>query len=201
MNNLSDVLIDEYGITHFDLCKVTAERFIKDFQVAVYEYQSFASGEFPDVLCFKGGTTSLFEIKVSRSDFLADSKKESRRKWKPKVGLYSVSARFETESKAMYELRASNPELFFIEAPHLGRHRYYVCPWGMIEPKEVPESWGLYWYRAKDGRFFHKKRSGNFRRNIHAELSILSHAMRKYASEGPQTNILINTYLNPEEAV
>lgn len=170
-------------ISHYDLCKITAQRFLKESDIVLFEYQSFATGEFPDVLCFKNAFTKLFEIKVSRSDFLADAIKDSRRKWKPKVGLYGNAGSLDLIAKA--------PELYYIEAPHLGLQRYYVCPSGIIKPDEVPDAWGLYWYSG--GRFYQKKKSGKFRRNIHEEISILSHAFRKYHN-GNGDNILVKDY-------
>jgi len=60
-------------ITHYDLCKKTAERFLKLSWVVLYEYQSYATNEFPDVITFKNGMTFLYEIKVNRQDFLNDT--------------------------------------------------------------------------------------------------------------------------------
>ena len=64
---------------HYDLCQLTAKRFLKDSKVVVFEYQSFATNEYPDVLCY-GKHTILFEIKVSKSDFKQDSEKRCRSK-------------------------------------------------------------------------------------------------------------------------
>lgn len=63
-------------MTHTELCKKTAERFVKS--MAIYE-STFSICEKPDVLNFdSSGFTQLFEIKMSRSDFLADRKKYAR---------------------------------------------------------------------------------------------------------------------------
>ena len=63
-------------MTHTELCKKTAERFVKS--MAIYE-STFSVCEKPDVLNFdSSGFTQLFEIKMSRSDFLADRKKYAR---------------------------------------------------------------------------------------------------------------------------
>jgi hypothetical protein len=166
-------------ISHNDLCYATAERFIKDNHIGFIDYQSFSTGEFPDVLMFKDSRSTLYEIKVSRSDFLADAKKDCRKKWKPK-GYLSFPARQWNRpefKKKLVSWIAQNPELYYIEAPHLGLYRYYVCPSGTISPEEVPESWGLYWYSGK--KFTLKKRSGKFRRNLFAENAILCHGLRK----------------------
>ncbi len=29
----------------------------------------------------------------------------------------------------------------------MGQHRYYLCPWGLIETQELPKGWGLLWVR------------------------------------------------------
>ena len=42
-------------ITHFDLCKKTAEWQLPKSKIVLFEYQSYATDEFPDVLCFKDG--------------------------------------------------------------------------------------------------------------------------------------------------
>ena len=64
-------------MTHFELCKKTAERFVSS--VALFEVSMTGIPEKPDVLDFNSsGRSTLFEIKMSRSDFLADRKKYSR---------------------------------------------------------------------------------------------------------------------------
>ena len=64
-------------MTHFELCKKTAERFVSS--VALFEVSMLGIPERPDVLDFNSSCRStLFEIKMSRSDFLADRKKYSR---------------------------------------------------------------------------------------------------------------------------
>lgn len=63
--------------THSDLCKRTAERFVKT--MAIYE-STMLSYEKPDVLNFdSSGNSWLYEIKMSRSDFLADKNKYARK--------------------------------------------------------------------------------------------------------------------------
>ena len=64
-------------MTHFELCKKTAERFVSS--VALFEVSMLGIPEKPDVLDFNSsGRSTLYEIKMSRSDFLADRKKYSR---------------------------------------------------------------------------------------------------------------------------
>ena len=64
-------------MTHFELCKKTAERFVSS--VALFEVSMLGIPEKPDVLDFNSsGRSTLYEIKMSRSDFLADKKKYAR---------------------------------------------------------------------------------------------------------------------------
>lgn len=174
-------------MNHFELCKLTANRFLKESDVILYEYNTVISNELPDVLCFKKGYTKLFEIKISYSDFKADLKKDNRSKIKVTYWPY-----FERHNNKIKRLLWGKPDMkeFIREAPHLGSKRYYVCPWGMIQPDEV-DGWGLYW--VKNNKFYKKKKSKIFRRNIHLEIGLLTHAFRKFASLN-DTNILINTY-------
>jgi hypothetical protein len=88
-------------------------------------------------------------------------------------------------------LKKEFPEVFYLQDDHLGNHRYYVCPDGLIPVEEVPEGWGLVYY--KKGRFYEKKKSGKFRSNLKKEKDLLIHSCRRYAS-GDSTGILINTY-------
>ena len=172
-------------MTHSDLCLLTARHFLKapgGSKLALYEYQGFATSEFPDVFLVGLGWTKLYEIKVSRSDFLADQKKECRKK--------HCVPRFWGYGK-------SPPERYLVQYPHLGSKRYYVCESGLITPEELPEGWGLYW--VKGNRFLQKKESGNWRPNVHAERDIVTHAFRRFAS-GDTTGILVNAYSSPAEA-
>jgi len=62
-----------------------------------------------------GANTILLEVKVNRSDFLADLKKSHRKTGRG-----------------------------------IGSERYYLCPDGIIKEKELPENWGLLYYRDSD---------------------------------------------------
>lgn len=67
--------------THDELCLV-AERFLKSNGFGVVFHDKFraaaSSGECPDALGFRSGTSCLIEVKCSRSDFFADRKKHFR---------------------------------------------------------------------------------------------------------------------------
>jgi len=182
------------NIGHFDLCKSVAEWAIRKAWVTLYEYQSYATDEFPDVLVFSRYGTTLYEIKTSRSDFLADAKKEARRKWRPKVGIYG----YRDDGKVMTHVKAEFPELYYIQHPHLGSHRYFVCEPGIIEVKDLPEGWGL--YHMKGGRMFEKAQSKRWRPDVHMERNILAHALRRFAS-GDTRGILVSTWERSEVAV
>ena len=176
-------------MTHAELCKITAKRFTK--KIALYEYKSSASFEEPDALVFDMGRTTLYEIKMSREDFKADFKKECRKKYKISYWAQPEHIKDEIMKRAYIRFRASNPELYLKQAPHLGNERYFVCESELLQPDEMPEGWGLYWY--KNGRFYNKKDSANFRANLRTENDLLIHALRRYAS-GDETGIIVNKY-------
>lgn len=224
-------------MNHKELCLMAAKRFLKDGIIALYEYQSYATSEFPDVLIVGNGWTTLYEIKTSRSDFLADASKVARKKWRskgyveignykrvrecgnfcplPKHDIINLSEckkcdYFDRKTKhynkqyqeveavlctydggAIAKWIAENPELYYIEKPHLGDHRYFVCEGEIIKPDEVPEGWGLYW--VKGGKFYLKRESNKWRPNVLEERNIVTHAFRRYAS-GDSTGILVNSY-------
>jgi len=165
----------------------TAKRFLKGSKVVVYEYQSYATTEYPDVLTFNNITT-LYEIKVDRADFIRDSAKECRIKYTMKY-FGTLAGANDKIKKAAF----SFPQLqeLIKEKSHLGRKRYYVCPVGLIKPEEIKNGFGLYYYSG--GKFRKVKESGTFRNDIFAEMALLAHAFRKYAS-GDGTNIMVNTY-------
>ena len=178
-------------ISHYDLCRATAERYFKALRadVALWEYKTMMISEEPDVLIYKASVTTLYEIKVSRSDFLADKKKECRVKYKSLVHTWIRSSEIPGVKKL--ESKHYPSTRFMVEAPHIGEKRYYVCPAGMIDAKEVPQNWGLIWY--KNGRFSVKKSSEKHRHNIHWEMSLLSHAFRK--KTGPdECNVIVNSF-------
>lgn len=66
---------------HDELC-VKAARFLMDNGFAVAFDDRFqaatGTGEVPDAIGFRNGVSCLIEVKVSRSDFLADKKKHFR---------------------------------------------------------------------------------------------------------------------------
>ncbi len=208
-------------ISHFDLCKITAEWAVKKAEVALFDYQSYSTGEFPDVLVFNGFHTDLYEIKVSRQDFLSDHKKDCRKKLKIDLGKLDYDwftqirrvNRRNWDSKdpldpahdyELYNKKVSSVDILeYIrdrfphvvrvvekECSHLGRFRYYVCPWGLIDKTEVRD-WGLYWY--KKGKFYKQKDSMPFKRSMGDELNILSHALRKERNVG-NDRLIVSPY-------
>jgi hypothetical protein len=98
-----------YEVTHAELVELAARWLsTKGYPIVITEMVSYA-GEIPDAIGLNSHWSHLIECKVSRSDFLADSKKNWR-----KTGWKSF-----------------------------GCSRSYLCPKGMIDPKELPEHWGL----------------------------------------------------------
>ena len=194
-------------ISHYDLCKLTAEWSIKkNNHLSFFEYQSYACNEFPDVLSFHSyGYTTLYEIKVSRSDFKADSKKDSRRYLRdekvfiPGYGAERTKPNPEWPDKGPYNIKYkcwySSVTKIIKQQPHLGRFRFYVCPSGLIKPSEV-KLFGLIWF--KNGKFYVKKNSEEFRYNLRAERNLLIHALRaKMQYEGG--NVLVKPYTRGDE--
>lgn len=58
-------------LTHSELCKLTAKKFMKE--IALIEYKCQMLNEEPDVLVFDSySDTTLYEIKMSRDDFWKD---------------------------------------------------------------------------------------------------------------------------------
>jgi len=174
-------------INHYDLCRRTAERAIKTADIVLYEYNIMGETEQPDVLVFNNSYTKLYEIKVNYSDFKKDANKECRIEYSVKywlgIGLY------DDENK---KLVFNDPRLTELlkEKPHIGIERSYVCPFGLIQPEEVG-NWGLIW--VKNNRFYIKKHSKKFKRNLYKENKILCHAMRKLKA-GYDDNILVKEY-------
>lgn len=65
-------------MTHSELCKIVAEHFVK--MIAIYEVKIQGLPELPDVITWDGSyKTTVYEIKMSRNDFLTDFKKKARK--------------------------------------------------------------------------------------------------------------------------
>lgn len=230
-------------MTHSELCFITAQHFASEALVALWEYQSPVTAEFPDVLVFGTSSSTLFEIKTSHSDFLADLHKDARAKWKNDGYLQMVvswryrdygetcikyrevitkgfckncddykgetkrynrrshgdtdAVRCAFDGGARLEWVQRNPELYYIEKPHLGNKRYYICEKGLISPKEVPAGWGLYWYNG--GRFYLKKESGKFKVNMYDERNIAVNAIYKMSC-GDTSKIVVDGRLPKMES-
>lgn len=206
----------ESTIDHSTLCRLTAEWALKppgaDW-LALYEYQSFASQEFPDVLTYSPAGTTLYEIKTSHADFLADQKKEARI-LRARCGAYSgiytdvqdIRNRFRKKTDALYVDKRFTRKLDKIEtfcnyyvsedksyqqAPHLGQRRYYVCEPGVIKEAEVPKSWGLIYFEKNKFRTIMK--SDRWKSDMRTERDLIAHALRRYTS-GNSTGIMVRIY-------
>lgn len=168
---------------HFDLCKITAKWILKKSDVCVFEYQSYQTSEFPDVLSWSGSTTLLFEIKINKQDFLKDFDKDSRQHLRDEQIKISgkKTHRWDSVLNKYVPSYCTGRQIFIKQKPHLGRFRYYVCPAELIDPSEV-KYFGLYWY--KKNRFYLKKKSEIFRNDIYSEQRILIHALRKKINVG-----------------
>lgn len=70
-------------MTHEELCEATARKYVQTF--ALWEVKG--KWENPDVITWNSsGRSTIYEIKMSRSDFLADFKKKCRQAERKKAG-------------------------------------------------------------------------------------------------------------------
>ena len=106
-----------------------------------------------DVVSFtERGFMYEYEVKVSRSDFLADAKKKVRK--------------FQ-----LYEARHSKNWLM------IPNFFSYCCPENLIQKDEIPEYAGLYWVTA-EGRVIEKKRPKRLHGNVRDLLKTYRKCMR-----------------------
>lgn len=206
----------ESMIDHSTLCRLTAEWTLKppgaDW-LALYEYQSFASQEFPDVLAYSPAGTTLYEIKTSHADFLADQKKEARvlrARCSAYSGIYTeihdIRNRFGNKTEALYvdkrfTRRLDKIEVFcnyyisedksYQQAPHLGQRRYYVCEPGVIKESELPNGWGLIYFEKN--KFRTVRKSDHWKPDMRTERDLIANALRRHSS-GDSTGIMVRTY-------
>jgi len=198
-------------MTHSELCELSCRHFLKDYHVGLWEYQSFSTSEFPDVLLLGAKPSMLLEIKTSRSDFLADKKKQARIKHVNGVSYTNIDYTIEriedrikngeyvADKKTVYKL--SNIKRFshnitghfeYVEKPHLGTLRYFVCEKEIIKPEDLPVGWGLIW--VSGAMFYKKVDSKRFRPNMMAERDIIVHAMREHANGNNRNRIMVKPY-------
>lgn len=155
-------------MTHTDLIVLCSQWALKHKYAvaAITECKVKCTDEVPDVIAYKAnGQATLFEIKVSHSDFKADAGKPFRKKPDNGLGLY----------------------------------RYYVCPSGVIKPEELPEGWGLIWFRESDKKSFLLASSKKFLKRDHlAESAMLVSALRRVgniiAKHGSATGVSCKAY-------
>jgi hypothetical protein len=102
-----------------DIQKAVAKYLVEKGNEAVCENYGHIRYEMDVASISKSGLIHEFEVKISRSDFLADKRKK---------GKFSY-----------YENAKSNP----FGCPN---YFYYVCPAGLIKAAEVPLFAGLYYY-------------------------------------------------------
>jgi hypothetical protein len=142
----------------------------------------------PDVLCYRNGYTTLYEIKISASDFKKDFTKPCRIKYKLqyKPGYKIIKGKKKPVWLDYYCEKKVN------EIGHLGLKRYYISPPGIIKKEEILNGWGLYY--IKKNRFYLQKESDTFRRNIYLEMTLLVNAIRRVAS-GFKENIITKAYV------
>jgi len=90
------------------------------------------------------------------------------------------------------ELSLGEWQKTYIQVPHLGGQRYYVCePW-IITKEELPSGWGLI-YCLGVKKFKKIAESSLWKADVRTERDLIAHAMRRFAS-GDSTGIMIRTY-------
>jgi hypothetical protein len=110
--------------THTELINITCEFFRRRVwaclpEVRVWNHSVYSVIDvIPDIIAIKRDylrkSISIFEIKISRADFLSDVRTQKYLKSLPFANKF-----------------------------------YYVCPWNMIQPEEVPDGIGLYYIKDK----------------------------------------------------
>lgn len=123
----------------------------------------------------KSGMLYEFEVKISRSDFLAD-KKKGRGRQVTKLEWYAMA-------NVDWEARPN----FFT----------YVCPDGLIKEHEVPGYAGLYYY--SDGKLVVVKSAKKIHKNKHDKEKVLSKMMR-LSIQRKYLGCAMLTYLNRQSA-
>lgn len=145
---------------HNDLC-LKAVKFLKNNGFAVSFDDRFqaatGTGELPDAIGFRNGVSVVIEVKVSRSDFLADKKKHFRK---------------ESES-GMGDWR------FFLCPPELIKPDELPEGWGLLyaHNKVIKKVYGF----PPNTQWFSKK---PFKANKQAECDYLYSALRRLAVKG-----------------
>lgn len=151
--------MDKGKFTHKELVEIGYQWLLKNGSCGIaFKELSTIATEIPDVIGFaSGGYSALIEVKVSRSDFLADKKKVFRQ----------------------------HPEL------GMGTQRFYLCPKGVINVKDLPKGWGLIWVDEKGkAKCIHKNYLGTtdkmrgFKKNVKAEQTLMYSALRRLFLRG-----------------
>lgn len=105
----------------------------KGHKLIVPNFQGFFTGEIDVCSVMKSGLVNEYEIKISRSDFFADAKKENKHTVFEKM---SAGVFFEKRSyysgSGIYQIEFTAPNYF-----------YYVVPTDLVKTEEVPHYAGL----------------------------------------------------------
>lgn len=159
-----------FKVTHTELVAIAAMYMSKRQPVVLPEFFSH-NAELPDVIGFKDDYSIVYEIKVSRGDFLGDKNKNFRRN--PDKGM--GDRRFYVVPKGMVQ-----PE----EMPY-GWGLIYLYPSGKLREVKnsyipnpdgiTPESW---------------RWTGTFKKNVSAEMHLLYYYARRATYAGVHKTIL-----------
>ena len=160
-----------FKVTHTMLVAIAAEYMSKRLPVVLPEFFSH-NAELPDVIGFKDDWSIVYEIKVSRGDYLGDKNKSFRRD--PKKGM--GNKRFYVVPKGMVR-----PD----EVPK-GWGLLYLYPSGKI--REIKSS---YIEPPEDMPYPERWRwPGTFEKNVSAEMHLLYYYARRATYAGVHKTIL-----------
>lgn len=146
---------------HDRLVKLARRYALRECPVVISE---IAGGrEEPDVIGFKHcGESLVIECKASRSDYLAEKKKPSRRG-------RGLPPRFAP---------LGNHSLSTSTVSGMGSRRYYLTPENLITADELPQGWGL--LELMRGRTIGLRRaSALFEKDAQAEINLLISTLRR----------------------
>lgn len=129
--------------------KVGNEILIPNFYVGSWEMDLFRQ--------LNSGYISEYEIKISRADFRNDFKKSTE------------DIKYNREEKKVERTNFRTKHELMAKGEYVANKFFFVVPYGMVQPNEVPEYAGLIYYRddtnylrfetVKPAKFIHRKKS------------------------------------------
>lgn len=126
------------------------------------EVQSMKISEFPDAIGYRFGHTNPGTIVVEAKASVADFKRDEGKSWKQ-------IARLRDMDDPGSSMRIG-----------MGTQRYYIVPWKMVQPEDVPDDHGLL-YVTDAGKVLRSKAAPRRPfRDTNTEMSILCTMLQRY---------------------